>query len=84
MTSPEGKPLNESPDIQTSIELPSGQIYLFNKKLEREDMHKISEIWSTVRTDEILRIEQDAVHKIIQYLLTQGYQLVALEKMKLV
>ncbi len=66
----------------TSLEMPSGETYTFNKKIETEDMSRVHDIWSEFRTEELQRIEQDAKYKILAYLKSKGYSTVILEKVK--
>lgn len=66
----------------TRIEMPNGEKYIFDRKLEAEDNLKISMIWGKARTEEILRKEQDARTEIFLYLQSKGYKLVYEEKIR--
>ncbi len=67
-----------------NMEFPSGEGYMFDKQVEPEDLTKISEIWQTIRTEEIVKIEMDAKYKILKYLQDKGYKLIYQEKIKFI
>lgn len=68
----------------TRIEMPHGERFTFDRKLAPEDMNRIQEIWGKVRTEEMLRIEQNARTEIFTYLQSKGYNLVYEEKIQFV
>lgn len=64
----------------TVIQFPSGEECILNKNLDPRDLNNISNMWDTIRTEEIRRIELGSKQKILTYLQGKGYKILRQEK----